>query len=309
VFKMAKINLKTHISGIEIKHPVMIGSGVLNDQPNLIERAIIEGEPSAVVTKTITWEPREGYQPPIIIELSQGGYLNAVGLANPGRNAIPSLVEVGHRYGVPVIVSIAGSSLKEFIDLAILAEEYRSIAIELNLSCPHVKGLGAELGRDPKMVYTITKDTSSVVKIPILAKLGPWDNVVEISSKALEGGAKALVLINTIKGMAIDIYVMKPILSNVIGGLSGPPLHPIAIRIVYEVYRELKPEIIGVGGVVNYETAIEFLLAGAKAVQVVSAIIKNGFRVVRDIVSGIESYLKFMNLKSIDEIIGAAHKF
>jgi len=301
--------LKTCIAGIELKHPVMIGSGVLNDQPQLLERAIVEGEPSAIVTKTITWEAREGYSPPIIIELPQGGYLNAVGLANPGKDSIPSLIEVGYKYNTPVIVSIAGSSIKEFTDLAILAEEHKCIAIELNLSCPHVKGLGAELGRDPKMVYTVIKEVSSVIKIPVLAKLGPWDNIVQVSNKALEGGAKALVLINTIRGMIIDIYTMRPILSNVIGGLSGAPLHPIAVRIVYEVYRELEPEIIGVGGVIDYESAIEFLLAGAKAVQVVSALIKNGFKVIREIVNGIEDYLNIMNLKSINDIIGVIHKF
>jgi len=300
--------LKTYIAGIELKHPVMIGSGVLNDQPQLLERAIMEGEPSAIVTKTITWEAREGYPSPIIVELPQGGYLNAVGLANPGKDSIPSLIEVGYKYNTPIIVSIAGSSIKEFIDLAILAEEHKCIAIELNLSCPHVKGLGAELGRDPKMVYIVTKEVSSVVKIPILVKLGPWDNVIQVSSKALEGGAKALVLVNTIRGMIIDIYTMKPILSNIIGGLSGTPLHPIAVRIVYEVYKELEPEIIGVGGVIDHETAIEFLLAGARAVQVVSAIIKNGFKIIKEIVNGIEHYLKFMNLKSINDIIGITHK-
>jgi len=143
--------------------------------------------------------------------------------------------------------------------------------------------LGAELGRDPQTTYEVVRNVKSVVKIPVWVKLGPWDNVVEVASKSLSAGANALVLINTLRGMKIDIYSRKPILTARVGGLSGKALHPVAVRVIYEVYRELKCDIVGVGGVLNHETAIELILAGAKAVQVVSALIKNPPTVIKEI--------------------------
>lgn len=300
--------LKVTVGGLTLKHPVMIGSGVLNDKPELIERLIVEGDPSAVVTKTLTKERREGYLPPIIVELGCDSYLNAVGLANPGINVVKDLVSVGFRYSIPVIVSIAGSSIKEFSQLASASEEAGASAIELNLSCPHVKGLGAELGKDPQTVYEVVKDVRSTTKVPIWVKLGPWDNVLEVVSKSLSAGANAYVLVNTIRGMKIDIYTCRPILTARIGGLSGRALHPIAIRVVYEVYREFNCDIVGVGGVFDYESAVEFLLAGAKAVQVVSALIRNSPLVLKDIVNSMRSYLIGLGFNDVNEIIGYAHR-
>jgi len=299
------VGLEVLVGGLRLKHPVMVGSGVLGDKPELIERVIREGDPSAVVTKTLTKYRREGYLPPIIVELGCDSYLNAVGLANPGIEVVNDLVSVGLKYGIPIVVSIAGSSIDEFVELGIKAELGKASAIELNLSCPHVKGLGAELGRDPQTTYEVVRNVKSVVKIPVWVKLGPWDNVVEVASKSLSAGANALVLINTLRGMKIDIYSRKPILTARVGGLSGKALHPIAVRVIYEVYKELKCDIVGVGGVLNHETAIELILAGAKAVQVVSALIKNPPTVIKEIVNSISNYMNEIDIKDIKQLVGA----
>ncbi len=300
--------VETLVGGLRFKHPVMVGSGVLGDKPELIDRLIREGEPAAVVTKTLTKNLREGYPPPIIVELGCNSYLNAVGLANPGIEAVGRLVNVGLMRNTPVVVSIAGSSVEEFAELAVIAEGVGASAVELNLSCPHVKGLGAELGRDPETTYEVVRDVSSTIKIPTWVKLGPWDNVIDVAGKSLDGGADALVLVNTIRGMKIDIYSKRPILTAGIGGLSGSALHPIAVRVVYEVFKEFKCDVVGVGGVFDFETAVELILAGARAVQVVSALINNSPSIVKTIVKSIEEYMVEVGVGRIDELVGAAHK-
>jgi len=164
------------------------------------------------------------------------------------------------------------NSLKSLIK----AEECRATAIELNMSCPHVKGHGLDLGSDPSMVYTLVKEVVSTINTPVFVKLGLCDKIIESAGKALEAGASGVVLINTIRAMAIDVYTGKPVLSNKYGGLSGPPIKPIAIRAVYEVYREYNAPIIGVGGISSWRDVAEFILAGARAVQVGSVFMKIG---------------------------------
>ncbi|MCS7108503.1 MAG: dihydroorotate dehydrogenase PyrD [Sulfolobales archaeon] len=305
---MDELVLETSVSGVRLKHPVMVGSGVLGDKPELIIRLIEEGSPAAVVTKTLTKKPREGYLPPVIVELGYDSYLNAVGLANPGIEVVKDLVNAGIKLSTPVIVSIAGSSIKEFAELAVIADEAKASAVELNLSCPHVRGLGAELGKDAQTTYEVVRNVSSSIKIPTWVKLGPWDNLINVAGKSLEGGADALVLINTLRGMKIDIYSFRPILTARIGGLSGRALHPVAVRAVYEVYREFKCDIVGVGGVFDHETALELILAGAKAVQVVSAVISYSPSVIVSIVESIKNYMTDVNVKSITELVGLSHK-
>ncbi|MEM1983458.1 MAG: dihydroorotate dehydrogenase PyrD [Sulfolobales archaeon] len=300
--------VETLVGYLSLKHPIMVGSGVLGDKPELIGRLIKEGGPAAVVTKTLTKNVREGYLPPVIVELGCDTFLNAVGLANPGIEAVKDLVDAGVRYYTPVIVSIAGSSVEEFSELATVAEEAKASAVELNLSCPHVKGLGAELGKDPQITYEVVKNVSSSIKIPTWVKLGPWDNVIDVSGKSLEGGAKALVLVNTVRGMRIDIYSGRPILTARIGGLSGRAIHPIAVRTVYEVYKEFKCDVVGVGGVFDYETALELILAGAKAVQVVSALINNPPSIIIEIVNSIKKYMSEVGVKELKELVGLSHR-
>jgi len=301
--------LEVSIAGIRLKHPVMNASGILGYTREHIRRLASYGF-SAIVTKTITPLPRKGYDPPIIIALRNGGLLNAVGLSNPGKGCIAELVDEAKRLGALVIVSVGGTREDEFVDVAVEAEERGADAVELNLSCPHTKGYGIEIGADPQNVFSVVRAVSSTVKIPVIAKLGLSDRVVEAAGKALEAGAKALTLINTVKAMAIDVYTLKPILTNVFGGLSGSPIHPIAVRVVYEVYREYKTDIIGCGGIVSWIDAAEFIAAGAKALQVGTAIAlsNNPREVVESIVSGLKRWTEMHGFRSIEEIAGIAHK-
>ena len=297
--------LSTKIAGLALEHPVLNASGILGSDPEHIDILASHGF-SAIVTKTFTLNPREGYNPPVLVELRSGGFLNAIGLANPGVQGIKPLVDRARFLGKPIIVSIGGSSIEEFNRVAEVAEDSGASAVELNLSCPHVKGHGLELGSDPTTVFLVTREVSSILKIPVIVKLGLSDRVVESAGKALEAGARALTLINTIRALAIDVYSFKPVLSNIHGGLSGPPIKPIALRVVYDVYKEYKAEIIGCGGISNWIDTAEFILAGARAVQVGSAFLKSR-KVVHEIIEGIKSWLSVLGYSNIEELVGRAH--
>lgn len=297
------MNLETSIAGIKLRHPLMNASGILGYTREHILRLIRYGV-AAIVTKTITLKPRKGYDPPILIELPNGGLINAVGLENPGKEVIPELVNEAKKHYIPILVSIGGVNEQEFIEVASVANDARADAIEINLSCPHTKGYGIEIGSDPHNVYNVVKSIASVVSIPVIAKLGLSDKVIEAADKALEAGAKALTLINTIKALYIDVYTLKPVLTNIFGGLSGPPIHPIAVRIVYEVYREFQPEIIGCGGISNWIDAAELIIAGARALQIGSAFQKNPQNVIDSILEGLKSWMSMHGFRDIGEAIG-----
>lgn len=304
--RLINLDLRTRIVGLELEHPVMNASGILGSEPEHVD-ILVEYGFSAIVSKSFTVEPRAGYNPPIVVELRNGGLLNAVGLANPGSVGIRGFIERAKRCGKPVVISIAGGSVEEFISLASVVEENGGDALELNLSCPHVKGLGFEIGSNPTAVFKLVELVSSTVKTPVIAKLGLCDKLVEVAGKALEAGARALTLINTIKAIAIDVYSAKPILTNVYGGLSGPPIHPIAVRAVYDVYKEYGAEIIGCGGVSSWVDAAELILAGARAVQVGTAVYRDRY-VVRNILEGLTRWLETIGESSIERMIGAVFR-
>ncbi len=284
----------------------MNASGILGNTPAGIRRLGLMGF-SGIVTKTITPNPREGFPPPIVVELPTGGFINAVGLANPGKSAVKQLVKSGRELGIPILVSIAGRDTEDFIEVAIEAEDAGASGVELNLSCPHTEGYGNELGADPRKVYEVVKEVTSSIRIPVIAKLGVSDSVLGSSGKALEAGAHALAVINTIKAILIDIYTLKPVLSAKYGGMSGPPIHPIAVRVVYDIYREYAPDIIGVGGVINWQTAAELILAGAKALQVGTGAIINS-EIVKEVTVGLKKWLREIGFSNIMEVVGMAHK-
>jgi len=296
--------LRVVVGGLRLEHPVMNASGVLGSSPAGIAKLASLGF-SAVVTKTLTPEPREGFSPPIIVQLPTGGILNAVGLANPGRGAIPALVSAGREAGLPVIVSIGGRDAGEFAGLAEVAEDAGAAAVELNLSCPNARGYGMELGSDPRVVREVVRAVDSTVGIPVMAKLGLSDRVVESAGAALEGGADALVLINTVRATYIDVYTLRPVLTATHGGLSGPPIHPIAVRVVYDVFREYGCDIVGVGGVHDWASAAEFIAAGAKAVQIGTAVAYDE-GVVRKVVEGLARWVEVMGASSVSDLVGAA---
>jgi len=297
--------LATRVAGLLFEHPVMNASGILGSEPEHVDILAAHGF-AAIVTKTFTLNPREGYAPPVLVELRSGGFLNAIGLANPGVEGIKPIIERARLHGKSVIVSISGNGPEEFTRVAEKAEEYGASAVELNLSCPHVKGYGLELGSDPSAAYSVVREVSSVIRVPVIVKLGLTERVVESAGRALEAGARALTLINTIRALAIDVYSLKPVLSNIYGGLSGTPIKPIALRVVYDVYREYSAEIIGCGGISSWIDVAEFILAGARAVQVGSALLKNR-RVVYEITVGLEKWVRELGYRNIGELVGRAH--
>lgn len=307
VTTLSNPELKVKVGGLSLEHPVMNASGILGYLPEHADIMNSWGL-SALVSKTFTKEPRAGHSPPIVVKVRYYSLLNAVGLANPGISGIGPFIERARRYGVPVVVSVGGKSYSEYVEVAEVAEGCGASAVELNLSCPNVEQGGLEVGRDPVQVLKVVKDVSSVVKIPVIVKLGISDRLVDSAAKAMEGGARALTLINTVRGMVIDLYSFKPVLSNIFGGLSGASIHPIAVWAVYSVFKEVPTDIIGVGGVITWRDAAELILAGAKAVQVGTAIVYRGPKVVKSIVKGLRLWVRKVGAKSITELSGAAHR-
>jgi dihydroorotate dehydrogenase (NAD+) catalytic subunit len=301
------VNISVKLPGLSLRTPVVLASGILGSDYSTLRRVAEEVEVGAVTTKSFTYEPREGYATPIIA-YSKAGLLNAVGLANPGYKALAELIPRVKEAGVPVIVSLASSKPGEAAAMASYSEEHGADAIELNLSCPHVEKLGIEAGQDPRLVYRLVREVCGAVRIPVAVKLGLSDSMIEVAGKALDGGAKIITAINTVRAMAIDIYSKRPILSNKYGGLSGPAIHPIAVRVVYDIYKEYRVAIIGVGGVMDWEDAIELILAGASAVGVATVIGIKGIGAIQDIVDGIRSYLEREGFRDVGELVGYAHK-
>ena len=297
--------LETELAGLRLSNLLRPASGILGGNEGAMEYLAKRAKLGALVTKSITPEPRKGNDPPIVVS-TECGMVNAVGLSNPGKDVIKKLVEVGKRYNLPVIVSIAGKDEKDFQEVAWVAEDSGASALELNFSCPHAKGMGLELGSDISMVKRITEAVATTVSIPVFAKLGYLDKLVETASVALSAGANGLTLINTLRAMVIDIDAMRPVLTNKVGGLSGKAIHPIAVRAVYEVYKETKAPIIGVGGIYTWRDAVELILAGASALQIGTALAEKGPKVFSEISAGIAWWLKEKGFSSLKEAVGLA---
>jgi len=303
------LNMRIKFAGMTFQNPFVLASGILGVSASLLKRVETAGA-GAVTTKTVTRKPRSGYRNPVVVELEYG-LLNAIGLSNPGVEEFSKEVaEAKKILSIPLIASVTGSSGGEMVELATAMEAAGADAVELNLSCPHVKGHGLELGHDPGVVREVVSAVKSVVKIPVLVKLSPsLPSLVPIAEKAVEAGADGVVAVNTIRAMAIDVDFRRPVLTSVYGGLSGPALHPIAVRCVYEVYEALGDvPIIGVGGVITWRDAVELMLAGARAVGVGTGIMYRGLEIFRELRKGLEAYMEKYGFTTPEELVGAAHK-
>ncbi|KYH39700.1 MAG: dihydroorotate dehydrogenase [Candidatus Bathyarchaeota archaeon B26-1] len=299
--------LETEVAGLRLRNPTMLASGILGTTSDILRRAAQSGA-GAVVTKSVGPKPREGYPNPTVVEVGCG-LLNAVGLPNPGIQAFAEEIRDLGDLEVPLIVSVYGFSPEEYAEVAEAAVEAGADAVELNLSCPHVKGAGADVGSRPELVSEIVERVKGVVDKPVFAKLTPnVSDIVGLAEAAVEAGADALTAINTLRAMAIDVETARPILSNRIGGLSGPAIKPVAVRCVYELHRELDVPIIGCGGVTSWRDAVEFMLAGASAVQVGTAVALKGLNIFRLITEGVKSYLERKGYGSVREIVGLSHR-
>ncbi len=293
-------SLSVDVGGLRLKNPVMLAAGILGTTGASLRRAALAGA-GGVVTKSLGSAPREGHPGPTVVQV-ECGLLNAMGLPNPSYREFQEEIEIARTGGVPVVASIFGSSPEEF---AQIARGLRADAFELNLSCPHAENYGSELGRFPAMVEAVTGAVKAAADAPVWVKLTPnTADIVELGLAAQRGGADAVVAVNTLKAMAIDIESGRPILGNRFGGLSGLAIKPVAVRCVYELAARLEIPVIGVGGVGDWEDAVEMMMAGASAVQVGTALLK-GYGVFEEITSGLARFLERKSL-DLEELCGMA---
>ncbi|MDD6482693.1 MAG: dihydroorotate dehydrogenase [Lachnospiraceae bacterium] len=297
-------NTSIDLCGVTLKNPVMTASGTFGSGAEYSEFVDLN-KLGAVVTKGVANVPWPGNPTPRVAEV-YGGMLNAVGLQNPGielfcKRDIPFL----KRYDTAIIVNVCGHSTEEYIEVVERLSDEPVDLLEINISCPNVKEGGIAFGQDAKAVEAITKEMKRHAKQPVIMKLSPnVTDITEMARAAEAGGADALSLINTITGMKIDIHRRAFVLANKTGGMSGPAIHPIAVRMVYQTAQAVSVPIIGMGGIASAEDAIEMILAGATAVSVGTA---NFYRpsVTEEIVKGIEDYMERYQVNDIRELIGA----
>lgn len=301
------MNTTVNIAGVEFKNPVMTASGTFGSGMEYSQFVDLN-KLGAVVTKGVASVPWPGNPTPRIAE-THGGMLNAIGLQNPGidvfvKRDIPFLKQ----YDTKIIVNVCGKTTEEYLDVVEKLSDEPVDMLEINISCPNVKEGGIGFGQDAKTAYAITKEIKKIAKQPVIMKLSPNVTDITVMAKAVEdAGADAVSLINTLTGMKIDINRQTFALANKTGGLSGPAIKPIAVRMVNQVANAVKIPIIGMGGIANYEDAVEFILAGATAISVGTANFFNPYTTV-GIVDGIEKYMQAHNCDDINELIGIVNR-
>ncbi len=301
--------LKTNFLGREFKNPMVTSSGCFGfglEYRDYFDPNVLGG----IVVKGITMEPRDGNYGTRIAE-TPGGMLNCVGLENPGIDYFENVIVKNiKKSGIesPIIVNINGKVIEEYVEIAKRVENIPEVdMIELNISCPNVKDGGMAFGAKPEVAGAVTKAVRAVTTKPLIVKLSPnVTDIVHIAKVVEENGADAVSLINTLLGMAIDIKKRKPVLGNTFGGFSGPAVKPVALRMVYQVYKSVNIPIVGMGGISSTEDAIEFMMAGATMVSLGTGLFSNPILPV-EIKEGLERFCEENGLENIQEIVGAAH--
>jgi dihydroorotate dehydrogenase (NAD+) catalytic subunit len=306
------MSFETSIGSIEIRNPLILASGVLGTTYSTLQRAYEAGL-GAVITKSIGPRPRSGNPNPSVFALQEiRSLINSVGLANPGYQSFRHDIEHLVKSETPTIVSIFGENQTEFSEVLDGLKDLNILGFELNLSCPNTEKGGSQIGTDSDVVYNIVKKLKSKTNLPLWVKLTPnVSDIIEIADAAVKGGCDAIVAINTLKAMVIDIQTKQPILGFKRGGLSGSAIKPIGIRYIYDLYESFREKVplIGVGGIYKGEDVVEYLLAGATAVEIGSAIgVAYPENIIRFITMKIKKYLKEHNYSSVGEITGGAHK-
>ena len=298
------MDMKVNIAGVEWKNPVTVASGTFGSGEEFSEFVDLN-RLGAVTTKGVANVPWPGNPTPRVAEV-YGGMMNAIGLQNPGidlfcKRDIPFL----KKYDTKIIVNVCGKTTEDYIDVVEKLSDEPVDMLEINISCPNVKEGGIAFGQDPKAVEAITREVKKYAKQPVIMKLSPNVTDITVMARAAEaGGADVLSLINTLTGMKIDIHKRTFAVANRTGGLSGPAIKPVAVRMVYQAANAVKLPIIGMGGIMNADDAIEFILAGATAVSVGTANFHNPYATV-EIVKGIEDYMAKYHVEDISELVGA----
>jgi|YelNatPaOPRAMG01_1025707.scaffolds.fasta_scaffold12115_4 dihydroorotate dehydrogenase (NAD+) catalytic subunit len=300
------MSINISLGTLALRNPTILASGVLGTTASSLIRVYKSGA-GAVVSKSISIKPNEGYKTPVIVDLGYG-YINSMGLPNPGLDEMIAEFKIVKSRKVKLFGSIFASDIDEFKYLASKLTDYVD-ALELNLSCPTKIDVGLEMGKIPWMVEEVTREVCNTSKVPIIVKLPPLVTLInDLALAAEDGGASAVTLTNTAKAMKIDVFSKKPILQGVYGGLSGKALKPISLACVFEAYKVLSIPIIGCGGIYSWEDALEYILAGAKAIQIGSAIATEGLGIFKKICFGIKKYLKENSINKIDDLVGIAHR-
>ena len=299
------INLSVNITGIELKNPVMVASGTFGYGEEYA-KYIDLNKLGAIVVKGLSLTPREGNPPPRIVETS-AGMLNSIGLQNIGIDAfIREKLPFLKKFNTKVIVNFFGDSIDEYCEVVKRIDSVSGIhGLEMNISCPNKKEGWLEFGTNPDLAFRVVSAVRKNTKLPLIVKLSPNVTDITIIAKAVsDAGADVVSLINTLSGMAIDIKTKRPKLSNIIGGLSGPAIKPVALKMVWQVAKAIKLPIIGIGGIMTYEDAVEFMIVGATAVQIGTANFIDP-SASEKIIDGIKSYCEQNNINEINKIIGA----
>lgn len=295
--------IKTNLCGIELKNPVIAASGTFGNGVEFSEYIDIS-KLGAISSKGLTLHPKDGNKGQRIYETSSG-IMNSIGLQNPSvAGFIKDDLPIMEKFGTEIIVNLGGNTLEEYIEGAKLLEDTNINMIELNISCPNVKEGGMAFGMFCDDANLVVREVRKVTSKKLMVKLSPnAHNLVEVALECEKAGADALSLVNTFNALAIDIFKRKAVFSNITAGLSGPCIKPIALRMVREVYKEVNIPVVGIGGISNYKDAVEFIMAGATAIQVGTANFVNP-QVMIEIINDIKQFMINENIKSLDEIRG-----
>lgn len=300
-------DLSARIAGIELRNPFLLASGIWGESGASLAGAWRAGA-GGVVTKSIGSVLRPGYPNPTVEMYERWGMLNAMGLPNPGIDEYPKEIEAAKAAGATVIGSVFGGDAEEFERLALRLESTGVVAIELNLSCPHAEGYGTEVGGEPGPVEEIVRAVKRSVHVPIIAKITPNSSDPGALAVAAErGGAAAVSAINTVRAIAIDVRLRRPILSHGLGGLSGPAVKPVGLACVWQIFERVRIPVIGMGGISTARDALEYVMAGATALEVGTAVAFDGIGVFGRLVRDLSSLLDELGLSRLEDAIGLAH--
>jgi dihydroorotate dehydrogenase (NAD+) catalytic subunit len=302
-------NVAIDVAGLHLRNPIMLAAGILGLSGASLRSAWDAGA-GAVVTKSLGLKPRTGYSNPTLVDVGCG-FLNAMGLPNPGVEEFVDEVKAAKKGDdILLVASVFGETPQNFAEAASVMEDAGVDGIELNVSCPHVKAAGMEIGQDPTILKNVVRAVKNSVQIPVFTKLTPnTSHIKDLARTVEQAGGDGIVAVNTLRAMAIDVETGRPILANKIGGLSGPALKPVALRCVYEIAQTVNIPVIGCGGVTCWRDAIEFLLAGARAVQIGSAIAYKDLAVFHEVVTGVREYLQRKEYGEVEDIIGLSQKY
>ncbi|MGA7477251.1 MAG: dihydroorotate dehydrogenase [Thermoplasmata archaeon] len=300
--------LAVRCAGVNLRNPFLLASGVWGESGESLAGAWNAGA-GGVITKSIGSAVRPGYPNPTIETYERWGLLNAMGLPNPGIDEYPREIEIARRAGATVIGSIFAGDPEEFARLAVRMAATGVVALELNLSCPHAEGFGTEVGGTPENVEKVVRAVTKAVTIPVIAKITPnTGDAAGLALAAERGGASAVSAINTLRAIAIDVHLRRPVLSHGLGGLSGPAIKPVGLACVWQIFEKVKIPVIGVGGIASAQDALEYVMAGARALEVGTQVTFDGVQVFGRLAQDLSRLLDELGFSRVEDAVGVAHR-